>query len=78
MIQPVLNERPAVGLTSKSSHFVLACDGGHHAGLILSAAVVVLATIAVFVQIPFISNYAFWVAIIGYAVPAIGTAIFCL
>ena len=45
---------------------------------LLSVAIVVLAIIAVFIQIPFISNYAFWVAIIGYGVLAIGTAIFCL
>jgi hypothetical protein len=34
---------------------------------LLSVAVVVLATIAVFVQTPLISNYAFWIAIISYA-----------
>jgi len=45
---------------------------------LISVAIVVLAIIAVFVEIPTISNYAFWVAIIGYAVLAIGTAIFCL
>ena len=45
---------------------------------LISVAIVVLAIIAVFVEIPIISNYAFWVAIIGFAVPAIGTAIFCL
>jgi hypothetical protein len=45
---------------------------------LISVAIVVLAIIAVFIEIPFISNYAFWVAIIGYAVLAIGTAIFCL
>jgi hypothetical protein len=45
---------------------------------LISVAIVVLAIIAVFIQIPFISNYALWVAIIGYAVLAIGTAIFCL
>jgi hypothetical protein len=45
---------------------------------LISVAIVVLAIIAVFVQIPIISNHAFWVAIVGYAVLAIGTAIFCL
>jgi hypothetical protein len=45
---------------------------------LISVAIVVLAIIAVFIQIPFISNYAVWVSIIGYAVLAIGTAIFCL
>ena len=45
---------------------------------LLSVAIVVLAIIAVFVQIPLISNYAFWVAILGYAVLAIASAIFCL
>jgi hypothetical protein len=36
----LLNDRPDKAvcrlLTSKSGHFVLACDGGHHAGLILT------------------------------------------
>jgi len=45
---------------------------------LISVAIVVLAIIAVFIEIPFISNYAFWVAIVGYVVLAIGTAIFCL
>jgi hypothetical protein len=45
---------------------------------LISVAIVVLAVIAVFIEIPLISNYAFWVAIIGYAVLAVGTAIFCL
>jgi hypothetical protein len=45
---------------------------------LISVAIVVLAIIALFIQIPFISNYAFWVAIIGYAVLGVGTAIFCL
>ena len=45
---------------------------------LLSVAILVLAIIAVFVQIALINNYAFWVAVIGYAVLAIATAIFCL
>ena len=38
----------------------------------LSVALVVLAIIATLVHIPFISVYAFWVAVIGYVVLVIG------
>jgi hypothetical protein len=41
----------------------------------LSVALVVIAIISVFVRIPFISMYAFWVAVIGYIVLVIGCTV---
>ena len=38
----------------------------------LSLVLVVLAIIATFIHIPFITMYAFWVAVIGYVVLVIG------
>jgi heme/copper-type cytochrome/quinol oxidase subunit 1 len=38
----------------------------------LSVVLVVLAIIATFVSIPYISMYAFWVAVLGYVILAIG------
>ncbi|MGP0058883.1 MAG: hypothetical protein ACLPID_06325 [Beijerinckiaceae bacterium] len=38
----------------------------------LSLVLVVLAIVSTFVKIPFISMYAFWVAVIGYVVLVIG------
>ena len=39
---------------------------------LISLALVLLAIVGLFVNIPFISMYAFWVAVIGYAVLAAG------
>jgi len=38
---------------------------------LISLALVLLAIIGLFVNIPFISMYAFWVAIVGYGVLAV-------
>jgi heme/copper-type cytochrome/quinol oxidase subunit 1 len=38
----------------------------------LSLALVVLAIIALFVRIPYLSVYSFWVAVIGYVVLVVG------
>ncbi len=38
----------------------------------LSLVLVVLSIVSTFVKIPFISMYAFWVAVIGYVVLVIG------
>ena len=39
---------------------------------ILSLVLVVLAVVGVFVEIPFISMYAFWIAVLAYVVLALG------
>ena len=39
---------------------------------ILSLVLVVLAVVGVFVEIPYLSVYAFWVAILAYVVLALG------
>jgi hypothetical protein len=39
---------------------------------LISLALAVIAVIGVFVSIPFVSLYAFWIAIIGYIVLAAG------
>ena len=39
---------------------------------ILSLVLVVLAVVGVFVEIPFVSMYAFWVAVLAYVVLALG------
>ena len=41
----------------------------------ISVALVVLAIIATFVDIPFVTANAFWVAVIGYALLAAGNAL---
>jgi heme/copper-type cytochrome/quinol oxidase subunit 1 len=41
----------------------------------LSVVLVVLAIIATFVSIPYISMYAFWVAVIGYVILVIGCTV---
>jgi hypothetical protein len=41
----------------------------------LSVALVVLAIVSLFVRIPYISEYAFWVAVIGYVILVIGCTI---
>jgi heme/copper-type cytochrome/quinol oxidase subunit 1 len=38
----------------------------------LSVILVVLAIVSTFVSIPFVSMYAFWVAVVGYAILVIG------
>ena len=38
---------------------------------LISLAIVLIAIIGLFVNIPFVSMYAFWVAVIGYAVLAL-------
>ncbi len=39
---------------------------------LVSLAIVLLAIIGLFVNIPVISTYAFWVAVLGYAVLVVG------
>ncbi len=39
---------------------------------ILSVVLVVLAVVGVFVEIPYLSMYAFWVAVLAYVVLALG------
>ena len=39
---------------------------------ILSLVLVVLAVVGVFVEIPYLSMYAFWVAVLAYVVLALG------
>jgi hypothetical protein len=39
---------------------------------ILSLVLVVLGVLSVFVEIPFVSMYAFWVAVLAYVVLALG------
>ncbi len=41
---------------------------------ILSLVVVVLAVVGVFVEIPYLSMYAFWVAVLAYVVLALGNS----
>jgi hypothetical protein len=41
----------------------------------LSAALVVLAILAALVHIPVVSNYALWVAVIGYIILVIGCTV---
>ena len=41
----------------------------------LSLALVILAIVGVFVKIPYITQYALWVAVIGYAILVIGCRI---
>ncbi len=41
----------------------------------LSVALVVLAIVASFVHIPFVSMYALWVAVVGYIVLVIGCTV---
>jgi hypothetical protein len=38
----------------------------------LSVVLVILAIISIFVRIPFITMYAFWVAVVGYVILVIG------
>ena len=39
---------------------------------ILSLILVVLAVVGIFVEIPYLSMYAFWVAVLAYVVQALG------
>jgi hypothetical protein len=39
---------------------------------LISLVLVVLAVLAIFVTVPFVSGYAFWFAVVGYAVLAAG------
>ena len=39
----------------------------------ISAVLVILAVVSTFVAIPFVSGYAFWVAVVGYVVLAVAT-----
>jgi hypothetical protein len=39
---------------------------------ILSVVLAVLAVVGIFVEIPFVSMYAFWVAVLAYVVLALG------
>ena len=41
----------------------------------LSAVLVVLAVVSTFVKIPYITMYAFWVAVIGYVILVIGCTV---
>jgi hypothetical protein len=41
----------------------------------LSLVLVVLAIVSTFVHIPYVSMYAFWVAVVGYAVLVIGCTV---
>jgi hypothetical protein len=41
----------------------------------LSVVLVVLAIVSMFVDIPFVSKYAFWVAVLGYVVLVIGCTV---
>ena len=41
---------------------------------ILSLVLIVLAVVGVFVEIPFISMYAFWIAVLAYVVLALGNS----
>ncbi len=45
---------------------------------ILSLVLVVLAVVGVFVEIPFVSMYAFWIAVLAYAVLALGNILTAL
>jgi len=42
---------------------------------ILSPILVVLAVVGVFVEIPYLSIYAFWVAVLAYVVGALGNVL---
>jgi hypothetical protein len=42
---------------------------------ILSLVLAVLAVVGVFVEIPFVSMYAFWIAILAYVVLALGNVL---
>jgi hypothetical protein len=42
---------------------------------ILSLVLVVLAVVGVFVEIPYLSMYAFWVAVLAYVVLALGNVL---
>jgi len=42
---------------------------------ILSVVLVVLAVVGVFVEIPYLSMYAFWVAVLAYVVLALGNVL---
>jgi hypothetical protein len=58
------------------------CDGAKGGGVdtscsgnmvfILSLVLIVLAVVGIFVEIPFVSMYAFWVAVLAYVVLALG------
>jgi len=41
---------------------------------ILSLVLVVLAVVGVFVEIPYLSMYAFWIAVLAYVVLALGNS----
>ena len=41
----------------------------------LSVVLVVLAIVSLFVRIPYVSMYAFWVAVIGYVILVIGCTV---
>jgi hypothetical protein len=41
----------------------------------LSVALVVLAIVSLFVRIPYISEYPFWVAVIGYLILVVGCTV---
>ncbi len=45
---------------------------------ILSLVLVVLAVVGVFVEIPYLSMYAFWVAVLAYVVLALGNILTAL
>jgi hypothetical protein len=42
---------------------------------IISLALVVAAVMGMLVSIPFVSTYAFWIAVLGYVLLALGTAL---
>ena len=42
---------------------------------ILSLVLAVLAVVGIFVEIPFVSMYAFWVAVLAYVVLALGNSL---
>ena len=65
--------------------FAIACDGGGTIGkrsilfiLLISLVIEVVAIISVFTFISVISNIAFWVAVTGYVLLAIGVFVFCI
>ena len=45
---------------------------------ILSLVLVVLAVVGVFVEIPFVSMYAFWIAVLAYVVLGLGNILAAL
>ena len=45
---------------------------------ILSVVLAVLAVVGIFVEIPFVSMYAFWIAVLAYVVLALGNILTAL